>query len=99
MLFNFILFLTLYLFGPSVRRRISQIWVGALVAAVLWEESKYLFASYVTSFSPYRMLYGTIGSVIALLLWLYLSGTLFALGAEVNSVLGMRRDRHPPATH
>jgi membrane protein len=66
---------------------------------VLWEVTKYLFASYVRSFATYRMLYGTIGSVIALLLWLYISGTLFALGAEVNSVLGMRRDRHPPATH
>jgi membrane protein len=98
-LFNFILFLTLYLFGPSVRRRISQIWVGAALGAVLWEVTKYLFASYVTSFTTYRLLYGTIGSVIALLLWLYISGTLFALGAEVNSVLGMRRDRHPPATH
>jgi len=97
--FNFILFLTLYLFGPSVRRRFSQIWAGALLGAVLWEVTKYLFASYVTSFSTYKMLYGTIGSVIALLLWLYVSGTLFALGAEVNSVLGMRRDRHPPATH
>jgi membrane protein len=98
-LFNFIFFLTLYLFGPSVRRKISQIWVGALVGAVLWEATKNLFASYVTSFSTYKMLYGTIGSVIALLLWLYVSGTLFALGAEVNAVLGMRRDRHPPATH
>lgn len=97
--FNFILFVTLYLFGPSVRRRLSQIWVGALLGAVLWEVTKYIFASYVTSFSTYRMLYGTIGSVIALLLWLYVSGTLFALGAEVNAVLGMRRDRHPPATH
>ena len=97
--FNFILFLTLYLFGPSVRRRISQIWVGALVGAVLWEATKHIFASYVASFSTYKLLYGSIGSVIALLLWLYLSGTLFALGAEVNSVLGMRRDRHPPATH
>ncbi len=98
-LFNFILFLTLYLFGPSARRRISQIWVGALLGAFLWEATKYVFAAYVQAFATYRMLYGTIGSVIALLLWLYVSGTLFALGAEVNSVLGMRRDRHPPATH
>jgi membrane protein len=98
-LFNFILFLTLYLFGPSVRRRISQIWVGALVGAVLWEATKHIFASYVASFSTYKLLYGSIGSVIALLLWLYFSGMLFALGAEVNSVLGMRRDRHPAATH
>ena len=98
-LFNFILFLTLYLFGPSVRRKVRQIWAGALVAAVLWEITKYVFTTYVTSLSRYKMLYGSIGSVIALLLWLYLSGTLLALGAEVNFVLGARRDRHPPATH
>ena len=98
-LFNFILFLTLYLFGPSVRRKISQIWVGALAGAVLWEMTKHIFASYVASFSTYKLLYGSVGSIIALLLWLHVSGMLFALGAEVNSVLGIRRDRHPPATH
>lgn len=98
-LFNFMLFLTLYLFGPTVRRRISRIWVGALVAGAFWEATKYLFASYLTSLSTGKMLYGSIGSVIAVLLWLHVSATLFALGAEVNSVLAMRRDRHPPATH
>jgi len=66
---------------------------------VLWEISKHLFAVYVKSISTYQMLYGSVGSVIAVLIWLYLSGALFALGAEVNSVLAVRRDRHPPATH
>ena|SRR2546425_7409746 len=98
-LFNFLLFSTLYLFGPSVSRKLRRIWVGALVAAVLWEISKHLFAVYVKSISTYQMLYGSVGSVIAVLIWLYLSGALFALGAEVNSVLAVRRDRHPPATH
>jgi len=97
--FNFILFLTLYLFGPSVRRRVRQIWAGALVGAVLWEATKYFFAIYVNSLSSYKMLYGSIGSIIGILLWLYLSGTLFALGAEINFVLAARRDRHPPASH
>ena len=97
--FNFVLFLTLYLFGPSVRRKVRQIWIGALAGAVLWEISRYAFATYLGSLSSYQMLYGSIGSVIAVLLWLYLSGTLLALGAEVNFVLGARRDRHPPATH
>jgi len=98
-LFNFLLFATLYLFGPSVSSKLRRIWVGALVAAVLWEVTKHSFAVYVKSFSTYQMLYGSIGSVIAVLIWLYLSGALFALGAEVNSVLATRRDRHPPATH
>ncbi len=92
-LFNFALFLTLYLFGPSVRRGVRQIWAGALVGAVLWEAAKAIFAVYVHSLSSYKMLYGSIGSIIALLLWLRVSGTLFALGAEVNFVLAARRER------
>jgi membrane protein len=98
-MFNFLLFATLYLFGPSVSSRLRRTWVGALVAAILWEVTKSLFAVYVKSFSSYQMLYGSVGSVIAVLIWLYLSGALFALGAEINSVLALRRDRHPPATH
>ncbi len=95
-LFNFLLFLTLYLFGPSVRRSMAQIWVGALAGAVLWEISKGLFGVYIRSLSTYKMLYGSIGSIIAILLWLYVSGTLFALGAEINFVLAVRRERRSP---
>jgi len=98
-LFNFLLFSTLYLFGPSVSGKLRRIWVGAFVAAVLWEISKHLFAIYIQSFSTHQMVYGSVGSVIGVLLWLHLSGELFAFGAEVNSVLSLRRDRHPPATH
>jgi len=91
--FNFLLLMTLYRFGPSVRRRYGQIWSGALAGAVLWEASKALFGIYVRSLSSYKMLYGSVGSVIAVLLWLYVSGTIFALGAEINFVLDARRER------
>ncbi len=90
-LFNFILFVTLYLFGPSVNRGVRQIWPGALAGAVLWETSKALFGVYVRSLSTYKMLYGSVGSIIAILLWIYVSGTLVALGAEINFVLAARR--------
>jgi len=89
--FNFVLLLTLYHFGPSVRRRYRQVWPGALAGAVLWEVSKALFGIYVGSLSVQQMAYGSIGSVIAVLLWLYVSGTIFALGAEINFVIDGRR--------
>src|SRR5437867_1674172 len=91
--FNFILLLTLYLFGPSVRRHFPQTWAGALAGAVLWEISKAAFGIYVRSLSSYKMLYGSIGSVIAFLLWLYVSGSFFALGGEVDFVMAARRER------
>jgi len=100
-LFNFMLFTTLYLFGPLVRRQARQIWPGALAGAVLWEISKAIFGVYVRSLSTYKMLYGSIGSIIAILLWIYVSGTLVALGAEINFVLAERRGEkltlHPRA--
>ncbi len=95
-LLDFLLFLTLYLFGPSTGRSIGRIWPGALAGAGLWEISKGLFGIYIRSLSTYKMLYGSIGSIIAILLWLYVSGTLFALGAEVNFVLAARRERRSP---
>jgi membrane protein len=45
----------------------------------------------VRSLSTYKMLYGSVGSIIAILLWIYVSGTLVALGAEINFVLAARR--------
>lgn len=90
--FNFVLLLTLYHFGPSVRRRYRQVWPGALAGAVLWEVSKALFGIYVGSISAQEMTYGSVGSVIAVLLWLYVSGTIFALGAEINFVIDHRRE-------
>jgi len=91
--FNFIFLLTLYLFGPSVRRHFPQTWAGALAGAILWEISKAAFGVYVQSLSSNKMVYGSIGSVIAVLLWLYVSGTIFAVGAEVNFVLAARRQQ------
>src|SRR5262245_39190732 len=93
--FNFALLLTLYHFGPSVRRRYRQVWPGALAGAVMWEISKALFGIYVGSLSASKMAYGSIGSVIAVLLWLYVSGTIFALGAEINFVIDSRRPLAP----
>src|SRR3989475_8796074 len=60
--FNFVLLLTLYLFGPSVRRHFPQTWAGALAGAVLWEISKAAFGVYVQSLSSNKMLYGSIRS-------------------------------------
>ena len=73
-------------------------WVTEECSVSLWGLSrKAAFAIYVRSLSSYKMLYGSVGSVIAVLLWLYVSGTIFALGAEVNFVLAARRLRHAPA--
>ena len=52
-----------------------------------WLALSWLYNVYVEHFSSYSVLYGAIGAIIVLLLWLYLSATMMIMGAEFNSVL------------
>ena len=56
---------------------------GALVAAVLWEILKNIYGLYISSIKRYFLLYGSIGSVVFLLVWLYYSVLVFLFGAEI----------------
>lgn len=58
--------------------------VGALAAAVLWEILKNIYGLYISSISRYFILYGSIGSIVFLLIWLYYSVLVFLLGAEIS---------------
>ncbi len=65
------------------------IWItpGSLVATVLWLLGSLAFRFYVTNFGSYEETYGTVGAVILLLLWFYLSGFVLLVGAEINAVV------------
>ena len=62
-------------------------WVtpGSLIAASLWLLGSLLFSLYVSSFGSYGRTYGTLGAVIILLLWFYLSSFTIVLGAVINA--------------
>jgi membrane protein len=76
----------LYRFGPS-RDNAQWRWVspGAVFASVTWLIGSALFSWYVASFEDYNKTYGTLGAVIALLMWMWLSATIILVGAELNS--------------
>ncbi|ETX14675.1 ribonuclease BN [Roseivivax halodurans JCM 10272] len=76
----------LYRFAPS-RRKAKWRWVspGALVAAILWMIGTIGFSVYVQNFGSYNETYGTLGGVIILLTWLWLSAFIVLLGAEFNA--------------
>lgn len=76
----------LYRFGPS-REEAKWKWItpGSTFAAVMWLLLTWLFGLYVTRFSNYRASYGSLGAVVALLTWMYLSAYAFVFGAELNS--------------
>lgn len=61
--------------------------VGSLVSTALWLAASAAFSWYVSSFGNYNETYGSLGGVVVLLLWLYISAFIILLGAELNSEL------------
>ena len=84
-LLSMALFLMVYKILPNVRIHWRHIWPGALLGTVLFESAKSLFVLYLDRFANYQAIYGSIGSVIALLVWIYISAFVIILGAEFNS--------------
>lgn len=79
-------FLLLYWRGPSGdRRRPLSYAPGAGLASGLWVLASVGFSVYVANFSAYDATYGALGTVIVLLVWLYLGNMAFLLGALFNS--------------
>jgi membrane protein len=76
----------LYRFGPS-RRRAQWKWVsvGSVFATVTWIVISLLFSWYLSRFADYNATYGSLGAVIGLMMWLWLSTTVVLVGAELNS--------------
>lgn len=77
---------TIYRYGPS-RQQARWNWLtpGAIFSAVGWLLTTVGFGLYVTRFANYNATYGSIGGIIALLTWVYLSSYIFLFGAELNS--------------
>lgn len=79
-------FNVLYVYGPNVKRR-QWHWLmpGTVVGVILWMLASFGFKVYLRFADQYSLTYGSIGAVIVLLLWLYLTGAAILLGGEVNS--------------
>ncbi|BBB33190.1 conserved hypothetical protein [Thermotomaculum hydrothermale] len=65
----------------------KNVLVGGFVAAFLWEILKHIFGLYIASIKLYFLLYGSIGSIVLLMLWLYYSFLVYLLGAEISEDL------------
>ena len=87
----------IYRFGPS---RASPHWhsisVGSVFATIIWLLASVGFSYYVSNFANYDRMYGSLGAVIVLLFWLYISFYIVLLGAEINAAL--ERHTEPKAT-
>ena len=76
----------LYRYGPSRREpRWQWLSVGSVFAAVVWLVGSGLFSWYVSNFGSYNATYGSLGAVIGMMVWMWLSATVILVGAELNS--------------
>jgi len=87
LVFNFAIFSLIYFFGTNRKTHFKHhIYKGALTAAFAWEASKHIFIIFTNKFTNFELTYGSIGSIIGFLLWIYVSSYILLIGAEINSL-------------
>ena len=82
---SFLTFLILYRFLPNTRVSLNDVWLGSLLASMAFEGAKWGFVWYVTTFPIYNVVYGSVGAIMALLTWVYVSAIILLFGALITS--------------
>lgn len=85
---------TLFYFGTKEGRQFRFFSVGALVTTLLFLITTYLFGIYIDSFSNYNQLYGSVGALLIMMVYVWINSNLLLLGFELNAVLNQLRIRN-----
>jgi membrane protein len=85
--FSLVVFTLTQKFTPHIGINWRNIWPGAILSTVLFEIAKTLFVFYLNNFNQYDKVYGSIASVIVLLVWIYFSAFILLLGVEFSALL------------
>jgi len=89
------LFLLLFWKLPATRVHFADAWPAALATAGAWEGVRQLYAWYLSRFTNYTLVYGSLAAIIGLLAWFYLTGFIILLGVELSAAIANRRGRGP----
>ncbi len=79
------LFVAIYRFMPKTEVSLRDVLPGAVLGGLLWELSKYVFA-WSLSYFHYDQIYGSVGAVVAVLTWSYVSSLILLFGAQLSAV-------------
>ncbi|MCA0754290.1 YihY/virulence factor BrkB family protein [Paenibacillus sp. N4] len=94
-----IVFCLLFWLAPNRRLRFREVIPGALMTTFGWITTSLLFQVYINQFGNYSKTYGSLGGIIVLLIWLYLSSILILLGGEINATLAAGKLKETPAAN
>ncbi|MDR6227592.1 YihY/virulence factor BrkB family protein [Desmospora profundinema] len=81
----------IYQIAPNTSVAFRKVMVGALVASIGWQVISLGFSYYVSNFNNFSATYGSLGGVIVLMVWFYLTGLLLVLGGLVNATLHQQK--------
>ncbi|WP_079509330.1 YihY/virulence factor BrkB family protein [Mesobacillus jeotgali] len=76
----------LYRIAPNKHYPFKHVLPGAVFATIVWQLISLGFSFYVSNFGNYSATYGSLGGVIVLMLWLFLTGLALVLGGEINAI-------------
>jgi YihY family inner membrane protein len=96
LLVTFTLFAIVYRFMPNAHVTVRDVIPGAVLGGLLWEGAKYLFA-WSLNYFHYDQIYGSVGAVVAVLTWGYVSSLVLLLGAQLTSVFHREHMEHAVA--
>jgi YihY family inner membrane protein len=94
LLVTFTLFAIVYRFMPNAHVAVRDTIPGAVIAGLLWEGAKYVFA-WSLNYLDYNQVYGSVGAVVAVLVWGYVSSLVLLFGAQLTSVFHREHMEHP----
>ncbi|HAM80345.1 YihY/virulence factor BrkB family protein [Ornithinibacillus bavariensis] len=83
----FIVFLFLYRFAPNAKVRFKDVFWGSLFSTIAWQLTSYVFSYYVANLAHYSTMYGSLGAVISLMIWFYISAFIVIVGGIINATL------------
>jgi membrane protein len=86
-------FSTIYRYGVSTRKAIPFFNPGAMLATLLSVATSWGFSYYVDNFNSYNKVYGSIGTLIVLMIWIQLNCMILLIGFELNAGIAVLRDQ------
>jgi membrane protein len=89
----FIVFVALYWLAPSKRFACRSAIPGAAFATIGWILISWAFSFYVNNFGNYSATYGSIGAIIVLMIWLYISGIIIVIGGDINAYFSVHQKK------
>ncbi|MFC5450838.1 YihY/virulence factor BrkB family protein [Paenibacillus aestuarii] len=89
-----IVFIGIYYIAPNTCLTCKSVLPGALFASVGWQATSLGFSYYVNNFTSYSTTYGSLGGVIVLMTWFYISALLIIVGGEINALRHIRLQKN-----